>query len=471
MNTTAKKPRSLNSSNKIDMCEGPILPIIIRFSIPLMITGILQVLFNAADIMIIGQFGSDYSLAGVSSTSSITSLIVNLFIGLSVGTNVLCARFFGAKDGKALSETIHTSVLLALIIGVILTLIGFFSAEHLLRMMMVPEEVLPLATLYMQVYFLGMVPSLLYNFTSAIMRSVGDTKRPMYFLILSGVTNVLLNLLLVIVFHLDVIGVAVATVVSQFISAALTIYCLFRETGDVRLQIKKLRITTSRLIQIIRIGLPAGLQSSMFSIANVVIQSSLNTFGAVVIGGNGASASVESLQFTALNAIYQAVVAFTSQNFGRRNYKRILKANLISQAITYTFGFGLCLFTVVFAKPLISLFVDNPAEIAAGVERLMIVGMSAFIHASGNMAVGTMRGLGSSLIPMINSVVCICGARLLWIATIFQIPKYHTITGLYAAYPISYTLSMVVQIITLIFVFRITVKRFPAPDSLEANRF
>ena len=451
------------------MCEGPILPLIVRFAIPLMITGILQVLFNAADIMVVGQFGSDNSLAAVSSTGSITALIVNLFIGLSVGTNVLCARYFGAKDGKALSETIHTSIVLAIVLGAALTVVGVVLSNPLLEMMSVPDEVLPLATLYMQIYFLGMIPSLVYNFAAAVLRSVGDTKRPMYFLILAGATNVLLNLLLVIVFKLDVAGVAIATIVSQTISAVLTVICLIKESDDVKLELKKLKITGSRLIQIIRVGLPAGIQSTMFSIANVVVQSSLNPFGADIIGGSGAAGSIESLLFTALDAVYQAVVAFTSQNFGRRNYKRILRAQLTAQVIVYTFGLALCLLTVIFAEPLVSMFADKPAEIAAGVDRLKVLGVSVFIHASGNVAVGTMRGLGYSFVPMVSSLLCICGARLLWIATIFQIPAYHTVSGLYAAYPFSYILSMVVQITTLIFVFRKAVKHFPPYESANMS--
>lgn len=464
--TSIKKKK--RGSNTIDMCEGAIFPLIVRFAFPLLVTGILQVLFNAADIMVVGKFGSDHALAAVSSTASITSLIVNLFIGLSVGTNVLCARFFGAKDGKALSETSHTSMVIAVIIGAFLTVIGIVLSKPLLKLMEVPGEVLDLATLYMQIYFAGMIPALVYNFAAAVLRSIGDTKRPMYFLILSGVINVLLNLLLVIVFHLDVAGVAIATVVSQVVSAVLTVICLFREEGDVKLCMGKLRVHRHRLVQIIKIGLPAGLQSTMFSIANVVVQSSLNTFGPVIMAGSGAAGSIESLLFTALDAVYQAIVSFTGQNFGRRNYKRILKAQFIGQAIVYTFGVVICLLAVLNAEPLLHLYADKPEEIAAGVDRMRMIGMTVFIYASSNVAVATIRGLGYSLTPMITSLICVCGARLLWIYTIFRIPEWHNVTGLYAAFPFSYILSLVVQVICLIFVFRNAVRRFPAsaPDSL-----
>ncbi len=467
MKNPVTEKRKIRSSNQIDMCEGAILPLIIKFAIPLMITGVLQVLFNAADIMVVGKFGSEHSLAAVSSTSSLTGLIVNLFIGLAVGTNVLCARFFGARDGKALSETVHTSVLISVIIGAMLTVVGIFSAEPLLRMMSVPEDVLPLAALYMQIYFAGMIPSLVYNFTAAVLRSIGDTKRPMYFLMLSGAVNVLLNLLLVMVFKLDVAGVAIATVVSQILSAVLTVICLFREEGDVRLRLDKLRITPGRLLQIIQIGLPAGLQSTMFSIANVVVQSSLNTFGAAVIAGSGAASSIEAILFTALDSVYQAVVSFTSQNFGRRNYKRILGAQIRGQIIVYTFGLALCVLSVIFAEPLISLFADKPDEIAAGVDRLRVLAISVFIYASSNVAVATMRGFGYSLTPMISSLMCVCGARLLWIATVFRIPHFHTVAGLYAAYPVSYTLSLIVQVTCLVFVWRNVKKQFPSNEEKE----
>jgi len=448
------------ASNKINMCDGAILPLIIRFAVPLMITGILQVLFNAADIMVVGNFGSDHSLAAVSATGSMTSLIVNLFIGLSVGTNVLCARFFGAKDDKSLSETVHTSITLSLIIGTLLTVVGLVFSEPLLRLMSVPEEVLPLSTLYMRIYFCGMIPSLVYNFASSVLRAVGDTKRPMYFLTLAGVLNVLLNLLLVIVFKMDVAGVAIATVASQTVSAVLVVICLMRETEDIRLHIKKLRVSMRILPQIIGIGLPAGLHSTMFSLANVVIQSSLNTFGPDVMAGSGAASSIESLLFTALGAIYQAVVAFTSQNYGRYNFKRIWKAHLIGQAIVYTFGLALCVITVIFAEPLLGMFADKPAEIAAGVDKMKKVGLFVFIYASSDIAIATLRGMGCSLTPMITSLICVCGARILWIATVFQLPQFHNVSGLYTSFTVSYFLSLFVQTACMIVFFRKKVKKY-----------
>lgn len=458
-----KKPPKQRGSNKLNMCEGPILPLLIKFAFPVLVTGVLQVLFNAADIMVVGQFGSEHSLAAVSSTGSITALIVNLFIGLTAGTTVLCARFFGANDEKALSETVHTSITISLIIGVFLTVIGVVFAEPLLKLMGVPEEVLPLSVLYMEIYFLGMLPGLIYNFAASVLRAVGDTKRPMYFLTIAGVLNVLLNLLFVIVFKMDVAGVALATVISQTVSCVLTVICLMRESEDIRLVIGKLRISKKRLLQIIAIGLPSGLHSTMFNLANVVIQSSINSFGPVAMAGNGASGSIESLMFTALGAISQAIVSFTSQNFGRYNYKRIVKAHLWGQAIVYTFGVALCILAVVFAEPLISLYADKPEEIAAGVAKLQMIGILTFIYSSSDLAVATMRGMGSSLTPTVTSLICVCGARLLWIATFFQLPEFHTLSGLYFAFPLSYVLSLVVQLISMIIVYKHIKKKHPEP--------
>ncbi len=464
------KPKKLRGSNKINMTEGPIFPLMIRFAVPLLIMGILQVLFNAADIMVIGKFGGENSLAAVSSTSSITGLLVNLFIGMSVGTNVLCARYFGAGDGKSLSETAHTSIAVALIIGTVLTAVGLIFSESLLTMMGVPKDVLASSALYMRIYFIGMIPQLVYNYAAAILRSVGDTKRPLYFLTLSGVINVLLNLFLVIVCKLDVAGVAIATIVSQAVSAALTVNCLFHESGDVKITLAKLRIKKDRLFRIIRVGLPAGVQSTLFSLSNVLVSTSINSFGsAAIIAGNGAAGSIQALIFTALDSVYQAEVSFTGQNFGKRNYKRILKAQYIGQAIVYTFGFALCMLAVKFAEPLLHLYADDPASIAAGVDVMSKIASTVFIHASASVAVGTIRGLGYSLTPMLTSLITICGMRVLWVYVVFPIEKFHTVGGLFTVYPVSYFLELVVQLTCLVIVFKQVKKKYPPYDTVQID--
>ena len=467
--------KKTHGSNKINMCEGKIMPQLIRFAIPLMVTGVLQVLFNAADIIVVGKFAanSDHSLAAVGATGSLISLIVNLFIGLSVGTNVLCARYFGAKEKDDLSKTVHTSMLISIVTGIFLSIVGFFGAEFFLKLMSVPADVLPLSTLYLKIYFLGIVPMLVYNFAAAILRSVGDTKRPMYFLLLAGVVNVLLNLLLVVVFHLDVAGVAIATVASQVISATLTVICLIRDDGEIKLSLSKLRCSKAHLLQIIRIGLPAGLQSTMFCIANVIIQTSVNAYDVAVTGGAGyivagcsAAASIESVVFTAMDAVYQAVVSFTSQNFGVRNYDRIKKAQVRGHIFVGVVAISLCVICWLFPEPLVSLYAGEESlkTIEIGANRLVIVGGTCFLMGFANIFVAGMRGMGYSMLPMIISLICICGSRLVWVATAFRI--WYDIYVLYMAFPVSYALVLVAHAVCYFIISRRVMKKHP-PLALE----
>ncbi len=452
------------------------MPHLIRFAIPLMVTGVLQVLFNAADIVVVGKYAADseLSLAAVGATTSLVTLIVNLFIGLSIGTNVLCARFFGAKEYDDLSKTVHTSMFVSVLMGIGLTLFGFFGADLFPLIMSVPENVVPLSTLYIRIYFLGMIPMLVYNFAAAILRSVGDTKRPMYFLTLAGVVNVLLNLLLVIVFHLDVAGVAIATVVAQTISAVLTVHCLFRDEGAIKLCMSKLKCSERHLAQIIRIGLPAALQSTMFSIANVIIQTSLNALDidmylsgeilkqGVLVAACSASTSVESLVFTAMDSVYQALVSFTSQNFGVRNYERIKKAQARGFILLTIIGAVLCSMCYLFPEQLIGIYVDKETSLQTiqyGAERLQLVGGTCFLIGFANVFVAGMRGMGYSMIPMLLSVVFTCASRLLWIATAFQYSR--TVFTLYMVYPVSYILTVAAQAIAFFIVIRLAVKKYP----------
>ncbi len=503
MSQALKKPRA---SNKINMCEGKIMPQLIRFAIPLMITGVLQVLFNAADIVVVGKYAADseLSLAAVGATTSLVTLIVNLFIGLSIGTNVLCARFFGAKDDGNLSKTVHTSIFISVVAGVFLTLLGFFGAGLFPMVMSVPENVVPLSTLYIRIYFLGMIPMLVYNFAAAILRSVGDTKRPMYFLTLAGVVNVLLNLLLVIVFRLDVAGVAIATVAAQTISATLTVRCLLRDDGAIKLYIKKIKCSKQHLVQILKIGVPAALQSTMFSIANVIIQTSLNALDidmylsgqiikqGVLVAACSASTSVESLVFTAMDSVYQALVSFTSQNFAVRNYTRIRKAQTRGFILLAIIGAILCSSCYFFPKQLISIYVDTKdtqqieqseaepqdvqqstqdeldKEAAAqtiqyGAERLQLVGGTCFLIGFANIFVSGMRGMGYSMVPMILSVAFTCASRLLWIATAFQYNR--TVFTLYMVYPVSYVLTLAAQAVAFFIVFHVVRKKYPSIPS------
>ncbi len=454
--------KTKNSSNTIDMCEGPIFPILLKVTIPLILIGLLQVLFNAADIMVVGKFGSEQSVAAVSSASPIVALLVNIFMGISVGTNVVCARLFGEGNKTQMEKAVHTSIFISLVIGIFLTLIGFFSAETLLKFLDTPESVIPLSAKYLRIYFLGMVPIIVYNFAAAILRAVGDTKRPLYFLTIAGVVNILLNLLLVIVFKLDVAGVAIATTASNIISAICCVGVLVKATDSTHLDLKKLRVDFHLLKEIIRIGLPAGLQSSFFSVSNAIIRAATNSICAglsvtsaeALLAGNGACSSIESFLFTMLGSIHQAVVAFTGQNYGRRDYKRIVKCQLCSVLFVLLFGGTVCTVMSFFSDKLLLLYISSEEAIAYGVLQFSLVGALSFLNGISDVFVGCMRGCGYSFLSMMSSLICICGLRIVWILTVFQIPEYHTYRTLLTCYPISYCISIVVQGMLMFFVLK-----------------
>jgi len=448
-------------SNKIDMTEGAILPKMLRFALPLMAASVLQLLFNAADIAVVGKFCGDVSLAAVSSNGAIVNLLINLFVGISTGTNVLAARFFSAKSEEELRSTVHTSMLIALISGAAATLIGFFGAPRMLVLMQVPDNVLPLASLYLRIYFLGMIPTIVYNFGAALLRAVGDTRRPLYYLMIAGVINVVLNLIFVIFFHLDVAGVALATIISQTLSAALVIICLMREEGGIRFEPRRMieEFSRAKLVQVIRIGLPAGIQGTLFSISNIVIQSSINIFGDITMSGNGAAANIEGFGYMAMNAFYQATISFTGQNYGKRRYDRIIRTQLIGQACVLTVGLVFSLVCTLLGRPLLGIYTDSEAVVEAGLTRLSYVGTLYFFCGMMEVVCGGLRGIGSSFIPMIISLLGACGLRILWVSTVFQIPAYHTIDTVYVSYPISWIVTAIVQLIFFIFCLRRVMKR------------
>ena len=448
-------------SNKIDMTEGPILSKMLRFALPLMLSSVLQLMFNAADIIVVGKFCGDTSLAAVSSNGSMVNLLVGLFVGLSIGANVLTARFFGAKNDRELSETVHTAIVISVLSGLLATIVGELLAPRLLILMKVPENVLPLSTLYLRIYFAGITSTLVYNFGSAILRAVGDTRRPLYFLMISGVVNVVLNLIFVTVIDLDVAGVALATTISQTLSAVLIIISLMREEGAIRLDPKKLRIHPGKLVQIIRIGLPAGLQGMLFSLSNVVVQSSVNLFGDTIMSGNGAAANIEGFGYMAMNAFYQATVSFTGQNFGKRRYGRIVRTQLVAQACTVTVGLIFGVILVLFGDLLLGFYTDSPDVIAAGLNRFNYIGIPYFICGAMDVLCGALRGIGYSFLPMIVSLLGACGLRLLWIGTVFQIPKYHVIETVYFAYPMSWAVTAAAHLVCLVLVLRHLKKKYP----------
>lgn len=432
---------------EMDMCNGSISKKMLLFALPLMCSSMLQLLFNAADIVVVGRFAGDNSLAAVGSTSSLINLLTNLFVGLSIGANVLVAQYYGAKKEKDLNETVHTSMLISVFSGIILTVIGIVATRQILTWMSAPPEVLGLAVLYLRVYFLGMTSMMIYNFGSAILRAVGDTKRPLYYLFFSGIVNVILNLIFVVCFHWGVAGVAAATAISQTISAFLVVRCLIAEQGGIHLELKELRIVKDKLFRIMQIGLPAGFQGTVFSLSNVVIQSAINSFGAVVVAGNSAASTIEGFIYMGMNAFYQATISFTSQNYGAKQYKRIHKILLVGELYAIMVGVIFGNLAVFFGDRLLGIYTKSQEAIEAGMLRLCIVCAPYALCGMMDVLVGALRGIGYSIMPMVVSLVGACGLRLLWIATVFQMPEYHTQQTIYMSYPITWTITMLVHAI------------------------
>ncbi len=444
---------------EIDMCNGPLLGKIMIFYIPLMLSGILQLLFNAADIVVVGRFAGNEALAAVGSTSSLTNLIVNLFIGLSVGANVLVARFYGAKQDEELKETVQTAIGTAVAGGVILIFLGFFLSKPALGWMGTPEDVINHSVLYMRIYFAGMPFMMVYNFGSAVLRAVGDTKRPLYYLLIAGVANVVLNLIFVITFSMGVAGVATATVVSQAISAALVVRCLIRTDSAYRLELQGIRIVPDKLLKMVQIGVPAGMQGALFSISNVLIQSSVNSFGSVAMAGNTAASNIEGFVYTAMNAFHQAAISFSGQNYGARKYKRIRKVLLICEVMVVVVGALMGNVAYLFGGTLLKLYTVDPEVIEYGILRMRIICTPYFLCGMMDVAVGALRGMGYAIMPMLVSLTGACLLRVVWIYTIFQ--SYRTLECLYFSYPISWGLTFAVHLVCFVIVFRKLLKKDP----------
>ena len=435
-----------------DLTSGPMLQKIILFSLPLAASSILQLLFNAADVVVVGRFAGSTALAAVGSNGALINLLVNLFVGLSLGANVVAARCFGAKDDEGVRNTVQTSVTLGLVSGFLLAVVGFFAARVLLELMSCPEDVIGLSTLYLKIYFIGMPMTMLYNFSSALLRAVGDTKRPLFCLAVAGVINVVLNLVFVILFSMSVAGVALATIISQTVSACMVTALLVKEKGPLHLDLGHLGFHAGALGQILRIGLPAGLQSTVFSLSNVVIQSAVNSFGSIVVAGNSAASNLEGFVYTAMNAFAQAAVTFTSQNIGARKYHnldRVIRNCLLCVVVTgLVLGGGAALA----GNQLLRFYSSDTAVIATGIERLRIICGSYLLCGIMDVLASSLRGLGYSVLPMVVSLVGVCALRLVWIATIFQLNR--TPFMLYISYPISWILTASVHLICLLVVRR-----------------
>ena len=441
-------------SYEMDMVSGPLTPKVLIFTVPLILTGVLQLLFNAADVAVVGQFSSSNSVAAIGSTSSLINLLISLFMGIGVGVNVLVARYYAIDNKKDVSETVHTSIAVSLIAGTFLAAAGFIFARKLLLLMGSPDDVIDLSTLYIRIYFLNMPANIIYNTGASILRAVGDTKRPLYFLIISGTINVILNLVTVIFFHMDVAGVALATSVSIYISAALIMLTLMKSSGSFSFSWKKMKITPDKFKKILIVGLPAGLQGTVFSISNVLIQSSINSFGSIAMAGNAAGGNIEGFVYVSMNAFYQACVTFTSQNYGVRNTDRVKKVLRTCLILVMLTGLVLGNSAYFFGETLLSIFTRDPEAIAFGLKRLSVICTLYFLCGMMDTVCGSVRGLGYSLAPMLVSIVGVCMLRILWIFTIFQMPEFHGLTVLYFSYPITWVITFTAHLITYLILMK-----------------
>ncbi len=427
-------------SYQVDMCNGPIFKKLIIFAIPLILSGCLQLLFNAADIIVVGRFTGSEALAAVGSTSALINLLVNLFIGISVGANVVLGKYIGARDDENASKTVHTAIFISIVGGILMIFIGFFFSKPLLELMATPEDVIDLSSLYMRIYFVGMPFFMLYNFGAAILRSIGDTKRPLYFLLISGIINVLFNLFFVIVFHMGVAGVALATIISEGISAILILLCLKHMDGPLHFELKDMRFHKELALKMLEVGLPAGLQGIIFSISNVLIQSSVNSFGSVVMAGNTAASNIEGFVYTSMNAVYQTSLSFTSQNFGAKKFDRIDKILLECLGIVTVVGLVLGQGAYFFGQQLLSIYTNDKHVIAFGIERLSVISATYCLCGMMDTLVGSLRGVGYSILPMLMSLTGVCVFRVVWIFTVFK--ALHTQFSLYVSYPISWVITI-----------------------------
>ncbi len=441
-----------NSKYEIDMCNGSIMDKLISFSVPLMISGILQILFNAVDIIVVGRFSGSQALAAVGSTSALINMMINLFIGISLGANVLAARFYAADRKKEMSETVHTSIMLALISGILMVFVGLFCARWSLELMDTPADVIDQATLYMRIYFVGMPFFMLYNYGAAILRAVGDTKRPLMYLIISGVLNAVLNVFLVVCFHLDVAGVGIATVVSQMVSCVLVLRCLYKSEGSYQLRFSKLTIKKRYLGQIFAVGVPAGIQSTVINFSNVLLQSSVNSFGSVAMAGYTAANNILSFLYVSVNSVTQACMSFTSQNYGVHKFKRMDKVLADCLILSVSVALVLGCVAYFFGPELLQIYTEEPDVIASGMEILAYTTITYFLCGVMDLFPGALRGMGHSGVPMILSVLGTVGTRIVWIFGIF--PLHRSLGVLFLSYPISWILTILMQVVCFYFVRR-----------------
>lgn len=451
-----------NNKYEIDMCNGTIMDKLISFAFPLMLSGILQLMFNAVDIIVVGRFSGSQALAAVGSTTALINVFVNLFIGISLGANVLAARFYAAGRGEEMSQTVHTAITLALISGVVMAFVGVLFAKGALELMGTPDDVIGQSTLYMRIYFMGMPFFMLYNYGAAILRAVGDTKRPLFFLIISGCINAGLNLILVIGFHLDVAGVAIATIISQCVSCILVLRCLCRTQGSYQLHFSKLSINGAYLKQIFQVGIPAGIQSTVINFSNALLQSSVNSFGATAMAGYTAANNLLGFLYVSVNSITQACMSFTSQNFSVGKYKRMDRVLMDCLILSVSVAAVLGCSAYFFGAQILTIYTKEPDVIACGLEILSITTVPYFLCGIMDLFPGALRGMGYSSVPMILSVIGTVGMRILWIFVFF--PLHRSLYFLFISYPASWLATIIMQVICYYFVRKKCLSAVKNPD-------
>lgn len=442
------------------MTSGPLFKNIVIYTIPIILTGALQMLFNTADLIVIGQFRGGDSVGAVGATSSLTNLLTNFFIGFSVGSGVSTAHAVGAGNKASTKRTVSSAMATALVCSVIVTLIGVFASEPLLRMMDTPEEILDRSALYMKIYFSGALAVLVYNFGASILRAVGETKKPLIYLSIAGVTNIVLNIVFVTLFHMDVEGVALATILSQMLSAALVVRDLMTRQDSCKLVLKELRFHKAETVKILALGIPTGIQSCVFSVSNVLIQSSVNGFGLAAVSGNSAASSIENFTYIVMNSFQQTSMNFTGQNFGAGKIDRVKRIFVICVFSVSAVGLVIGSLTYVFGRQLLGFYVGNDtAAIEAGMVKLFFVGLLYFLCGLMEVTTGTLRGMGTSLAPMITAVCGVCVFRIGWNLTVFNLPQLHSLSGLFVSYPISWVVTGMINLIVYCVLIRKLEKR------------
>ncbi len=432
------------------MCNGTIMDKLISFSFPLMLTSILQLMFNAVDIIVVGRFSGSQSLAAVGSTTALINIFTNLFIGISLGANVLAARYYAAGRDKEMSEAVHTAIFLALISGLIMAVVGVVASRFALTLMGTPDDVIDLSVLYMRIYFMGMPFFMLYNYGAAILRAVGDTKRPLFYLIAAGLANVVLDLLLVIVIPLNVAGVAVGTVASQMVSCILVLRCLYRTEGSYQLRFSRLTIKSEHLKMIFQVGVPAGIQSTVINFSNALLQSSVNSFGSTAMAGYTAANNIIGFLYSAVNAVTQACMSFTSQNYSVGKPKRmdrvLVNCIILTVSVSAAMGIG----AYAFGGQLLKIYTSEADVIRCGLEVLSITTVPYFLCGIMDLFPGAMRGMGHSGVPMILSVIGTVGTRIVWVYLLF--PHHRSLYFLFISYPASWILTIIMQAVCFYFV-------------------